>query len=101
MANRRIVVATIVGTSAIVLLSDLQSGKGIPEPQTWIALGALYMLLGLTYDFAPELATPMALIIFFAVVGTKGAPLLKSLDRSIKKRKFTVHDGGNKIRGKG
>lgn len=94
MNNRALVIATIVGTGSIVLLSDLQRGKGVPDPSTWIALAALYLMLGFAIDLAPAVAVPVALIVFAAVVFSRGEPLLTGLTRSIKKRKFTIHEGG-------
>lgn len=72
-----------MGTAGVVTLSNVTQGKP-PDPRTYIALAALWLLLAFISDVSDELATPVALLIFLSVLLGHGSGWLNALARGVK-----------------
>lgn len=94
MNANKVVTSAVVGTALVVFASDVQRGNGVPSPQVWIGLAALFIMLGVVADYMPQVAVPLALLIFFAVLGSRGEQLLNGLIRATRKRRLRVVQGG-------
>ena len=72
MAKQRNVIFWSLGATGVVILVSRSVKGEWPDVRTFLALGIMYVILGFAYDFAPKLAGPFALLIFFAVLMYQG-----------------------------
>lgn len=72
LPSNKLVTWSLAATAIVILVSRAQRGEW-PDPRTFIALGVLYVILGFAAELAPQLAGPMAILVFVAVLLSQGA----------------------------
>lgn len=78
----RLVIASLIVVSVVSIFGEIGKGK-TPAPRLFIAGGALYMMLALLSDFAPQIAGPLAVLITIGVVIQNGEPAIAGFSKRI------------------
>lgn len=99
LTAKKMVTFSLAATGAVVVVNRAASGE-FPSPRIFIALGVIYVILGFAAEFAPQIAGPMALLVFLAVLFSDGGTALEGIARSIgkeqRKKRFRLIRGGGK-----
>jgi hypothetical protein len=72
LPSNKLVTWSLAATGIVILVSRAQRGEW-PDPRTFIALAVVYVILGFAAEVAPQLAGPMAVLVFVAVLLTQGS----------------------------
>lgn len=81
---KRALVLSMTGTLAVVVIARVARGK-MPEPRIFIALGFVYVVIAALTDASPQVATPLAALVFFGALLTVGGDALGAFNRSLKR----------------
>lgn len=65
------VIAPLGGTLLLVVIDDITSGE-IPKPRAFIGWAFVVIVLAMLSDPAPEIAIPLAWLVFIAVLVVRG-----------------------------
>lgn len=84
----------MVGTGGIVVMSDIQEGKGIRGTHL-LAIGIVFIALTAAADTVPGIATPFSLLVFLGIALTKGAKVFNGLTGGVSKDSKPVMGAGN------
>jgi hypothetical protein len=76
---RRFVVAALIVLIVVSVLAE----RGAPKPRTFIAAGAVFLILGFMADFVPVVAGPFAVLVAITAVLTRGDLAFGNLRRKI------------------
>jgi hypothetical protein len=77
-AKRAVVLSLFAAGTVVVLSRSIK--QGFPtDPRLYIAGAFIYIILGFAADFAPQVAGPFAILVFFAVLLYQGAPLFDGI----------------------
>lgn len=72
----------MIGTGGIVVMSDIQEGKGIRGTHL-LAVGMVFIALTAAADTVPKLATPFSILVFLGVALTKGASVFNAISKNV------------------
>ena len=84
----------MVGTGGIVVVSDIQVGKGIRGTHL-LAIGVVFIVLTAAADTVPAIATPFALLVFLGIALTKGAKVFTGITGGMSNNSKPVVGTGN------
>lgn len=76
---KRFVVISIVGSGIIVVIDKARTGEW-PEPQLFLGLAVVYIVLGFTSDLAPQPTGYFAILFLLAMFLTRGSFVVSALD---------------------
>jgi hypothetical protein len=82
LPSNKLVTWSLAATGIVILVSRAQRGEW-PDPRTFIALAVVYVILGFASEIAPQLAGPMAILVFVAVLMTQGASAFEGVTRVV------------------
>lgn len=69
----------LVGTGIVVVLDDVLNKGRAPAPTTFIGLGFVGVVLSLIDESAPQVAIPLAWLVFLSVLLTRGVSLFRKV----------------------
>lgn len=75
-AGRTIGVA-MLGTAALVTVDQIRKGES-PRPRDYIGAAAAYMILSVLAEPVPQVAAPMAVLVFVATLFARGPGILRA-----------------------
>lgn len=78
MDARRTITYSMIGSALLIGSDDIANGH-FPAPSKFISLIFLTIILTVMAGFIPEVAGPLALLVFVAVLLTKGSNVFKKL----------------------
>jgi hypothetical protein len=76
---KRMVIAALI----VLIVVSVLAARGVPKPRTFIAAGAVFLILGFMADFAPRIAGPAAVLVAITTVLTRGDLAFGNLQRKI------------------
>jgi hypothetical protein len=76
---KRFVVISIVGSGIIVVIDKARTGEW-PEPQLFLGLAVVYVVLGFTSDLAPQPTGYFALLFLVAMFLTRGTFVVEAIE---------------------
>jgi len=80
---KRAVVLSLFAAGTVVVLSKAVT-EGFPtDPRLYIAGAFIYVLLGFGAEFAPQIAGPLAILVFVSVLLYEGAPLFDGITKAL------------------
>lgn len=92
--SKNVVLLSMIGTGGIVVISDIQGGKGIRGTHL-LAVGMVFIVLTAAADTVPKIATPFALLVFLGVALTKGAKVFNGITSNVTTTSAPVMGAGN------
>ena len=92
--SKNVVLLSMVGTGGIVVMSDIQEGKGIRGTHL-LAIGVVFVVLTAAADTVPGIATPFSLLVFLGIALTKGAKVFNGITGGVSKNTTPVAGSGN------
>jgi len=94
---KRAVIWSLAGSGTIVVVEKAVHGEW-PSPKIFLAGAVLFVILGFAAEFAPQIAAPFAVLVFLAILLSKGGTALggvsKAVNKSRVKSTMTVIPGG-------
>jgi hypothetical protein len=93
---KKIVVLSLFATGVIVVLDKIVKEHTFPSPRIFIGLALIFVILGFTAEFAPQVAAPFAVLVFLAVLLSDGGTALDSVSRSVMQGAKAKAKGGRK-----
>ena len=76
---KKIVVLSLIATAIVVVLDKVVKEHTFPSPRIFIGGAIMFVILGFSAEFAPQVAAPFAVLVFLAVLLSDGGTALDSI----------------------